>query len=82
MKAKLAKLQARIAAIRSDALHKLTSDLTRRFHTIGIEDLNVRGMVRNRHLARSIADMGFFELVVYLESHRREYAHFILTGEA
>jgi len=27
-------------------------------------------------------DMGFFELVVYLEEHRREYAHFILTGEA
>jgi len=35
--------------------------LTRRFHTIGIEDLNVKGMVKNRHLARSIADMGFFE---------------------
>lgn len=60
-KAKLAKLHARIAAIRSDSLHKLTTDLTRRFHTIGIEDLNVRGMVRNRHLARSITDMGFFE---------------------
>ena len=27
-------------------------------------------------------DMGFYELVVYLEEHRREYAHFILTGEA
>lgn len=26
-------------------------------------------------------DMGFFELVVYLDEHRREYAHFILTGE-
>ena len=60
-KAKLAKLHARIAAIRSDALHKLTTDLTRRFHTIGIEDLNVRGMAKNRHLARSIADMGFHE---------------------
>lgn len=60
-KAKLARLHARIANIRMDALHKLTSDLTRRFHTIGIEDLNVRGMVKNRHLARSIADMGFFE---------------------
>ena len=60
-KARLAKLHARIAAIRSDALHKLTTGLTRRFHTIGIEDLNVRGMVGNRHLARSIADMGFFE---------------------
>lgn len=56
-KAKLARLHARIAAIRSDALHKLTTDLTRRFHTIGVEDLNVRGMMANRHLARSIADM-------------------------
>ena len=60
-KAKLSRLHARIANSRNDALHKLTSDLTRRFHTIGIEDLNVRGMMKNRYLARSIADMGFFE---------------------
>ena len=66
-KAKLARLHARIAAIRSDALHKLTTDLTRRFHAIGIEDLNVRGMMANRHLARSIADMGFFEFRRQLE---------------
>jgi putative transposase len=66
-KAKLAKLHARIAAIRQDALHKLTTDLTRRFHTIAIEDLNVRGMMSNRHLARSIADMSFFEFRRQLE---------------
>lgn len=66
-KAKLARLHARIANVRSDALHKLTADLTRRFHTIGIEDLNVRGMMANRHLARSIADMGFFEFRRQLE---------------
>ena len=60
-KAKLARLHARIAAIRGDALHQLTTDLTRRFHTIGIEDLNVKGMMSNRHLARSVADMGFHE---------------------
>jgi putative transposase len=66
-KARVAKLHARIAAIRSDALHQLTTRLTRRFHTIGIEDLNVRGMVRNRPLARSIADMGFFEFRRQLE---------------
>ncbi|WP_300049563.1 RNA-guided endonuclease TnpB family protein [Malikia sp.] len=60
-KARLAKLHARITNIRSDALHQLTTDLTRRFHTIGIEDLNVRGMIKNRRLARSVADMGFFE---------------------
>lgn len=66
-KAKLARLHARIANIRQDALHKLTSDLTRRFHTIVIEDLNVRGMMANRHLARSIADMSFFEFRRQLE---------------
>lgn len=49
-------------------MHKqLTSDVTRRFHTVGIEDLNVRGMVRNRHLARSISDMSFFEFRRQLE---------------
>jgi putative transposase len=66
-KAKLSRLHARIANIRADALHKLTTDLTRRFHTIGIEDLNVRGMVKNRHLARSIMDMSFFEFRRQLE---------------
>jgi putative transposase len=66
-KAKLARLHARIVHIRQDALHKLTTDLTRRFHTIGIENLNVRGMVKNRHLASSIMDMGFFEFRRQLE---------------
>jgi len=60
-KAKLARLHARIANVRSDTLHKLTTDLTRRFHTIGIEDLHVRGMMANRHLARSLADQSFHE---------------------
>jgi len=64
---KLARLHARIANIRQDSLHQLTADLTRRFDVIGIEDLNVRGMVRNRHLARSIADMGFREFRRQLE---------------
>ena len=66
-KAKLAKLHARIANIRKDTLHQLTTDLTRRFHTIGIEDLNVSGMVKNRHLSRAISDMGFFEFRRQLE---------------
>ena len=60
-KVKLAKLHARIANIRKDTLHQLTTDLTRRFSLIGIENLNVSGMVKNRHLSRAISDRGFFE---------------------
>lgn len=66
-KQKLTKLHARIANIRKDSLHKLTTDLTRRFHTLSIEDLNVSGMVKNRHLSRAISDMGFFEFRRQLE---------------
>ena len=34
------------------------------------------------HMVQQLADkMGFYELVIYLEEHRNEYTHFILTGE-
>jgi putative transposase len=58
---KLARLHARIANIRRDTLHKVTTSLVRRFSSIGIEDLNIRGMLSNRKLARAIADVGAYE---------------------
>ena len=61
-KLKLARLHARIGELRREGLHQLSANLTRRFHTIGIEDLNVKGMMANHSLARAIADMGFYEL--------------------
>jgi putative transposase len=57
--ARLARLHARVAAVRADALHKATTALARQYETVVIEDLNVVGLVRNRHLARAIADQGF-----------------------
>jgi putative transposase len=59
-KTKLARLHRRIADIRADVLHKLTTKLTR-YKTVVIEDLNVAGMLANRHLSRAIADVGLFE---------------------
>jgi len=58
---KVARLHYRISCIRQDTLHKLTSHLSNNFAAIAIEDLNVKGMMSNHVLARSIADMGFYE---------------------
>jgi putative transposase len=55
----VARLMGHIADSRRDYLHKVTTDLVRRFDTLAIEDLNVRGMVRNHCLARAISDVGF-----------------------
>ena len=53
------------------ACTNLPPPLSRRFYTIGIEDLNVRGTLRNRTVARSIADMGFHEFRRQLEYKTR-----------
>ncbi|MFD7055685.1 IS607 family element RNA-guided endonuclease TnpB [Streptomyces mirabilis] len=52
----------RTANLRRDALHKLTTSLAREYGTIVVEDLNVSGMLRNRRLARVVADAGFGEI--------------------
>jgi putative transposase len=57
--ARLARIHARAANVRADALHKATSGLAGRYAVVVTEDLNVSGMVRNRTLARVIADQGF-----------------------
>src|SRR5262249_55445798 len=46
---------------RRDFLHRASTRLVRTADLIVIEDLNVRGMVRNRHLARAISDCGWGE---------------------
>lgn len=56
---RLARIHARVANVRRDALHKATSSIARRYETVVVEDLNVAGMIRNRRLARAIADQGF-----------------------
>lgn len=59
---RLSRLHARLANIRQDAAHKLTSFLTSRFQTVVIEDLNVSGMSKNHALAGAVLDCGFGEI--------------------
>jgi putative transposase len=60
--ARLGRVHARVANLRRDGLQKLTTRLTRKHDTVVVEDLNVAGILRNRRLARHIADAGFAEL--------------------
>lgn len=60
--ARLGRAHTRVANLRRDGLHKLTTQLATTHGTIMVEDLNVTGMLRNRRLARHIADAGFAEI--------------------
>ena len=49
---------------------------------LAIRDTGLTNMFDVGSVQRIANEMGFYELVVYLEENRKEYAHFILTGEA
>jgi len=58
-KLRLEKLHFRVARQREAILHQLSDYVTKTFDRIVIEDLNVKGMIKNRKLSRAIADVGF-----------------------
>ena len=58
---RVARAHSRVRDARRDFLHQTSTQLVRRFDRIAVEDLNVRGMIRNRRLAKSIGECGWGE---------------------
>ncbi|EIE9550196.1 transposase [Campylobacter coli] len=70
---KLRKIHTKIANMRNDFLHKLTSILANHYKYFCVESLNVQGMMKNHNLARSISDVSFFEfkrMLAYKSAYR------------
>lgn len=59
---RLARQHWKVAQIRRDWQHKTTTAIAKRYGVVGIEDLNVKGMMKLHSLARAISDVGFYEI--------------------
>lgn len=59
--AAITKLHARIANIRREAAHEMTTDIATTYGVIGVEDLNIKGMLQNGRLAKAISDSSMYE---------------------
>lgn len=63
----VAKLHERIKNQREDYLHKTTTDIIKRFDTVCLEDLNIKGMMQNSKLALAIGEVGWHKFKSMLE---------------
>lgn len=73
MKRHIARIYEKIANSRKDTLHKLSTDLVTRFDVICVEDLHLRGMVKNQNLARSLHDASIGTAIRMIEEKAERY---------
>ena len=66
-KIKVAKIHDKIASCRLDTLHKVSKELVKSYDLISIEDLNVKGMIKNHKLSKHIADASWGNFVTLLQ---------------
>ncbi|WAS04738.1 transposase [Gloeomargaritales cyanobacterium VI4D9] len=68
---RIAKLHCRIEDLRTDFLHKLSTKLTHKNQVVVLEDLNVRGMLKNRKLSKAISRQGWYLSAPCVEARLR-----------
>jgi len=66
-KLRVQKLHTKVSNQRRDYLHKISDEITNQYDIICVETLNVKGMIRNKYLSKSIADVAWSEFIRQLE---------------
>jgi len=78
---RLAKYHEYVENARNDFLHKLSKTIIDDNQVIVVEDLNVKGMVKNKYLSKSISDSGFGKFIKYLEYKANWYERELIIAD-
>ncbi len=72
-RSRIAKLHSRIVDMRTDFLHKLSTKVTIENQVVALEDLNVRGLLKNRKLSKAISRQGWYTFRTLCEGKGEKY---------
>ncbi|MDJ0634453.1 MAG: RNA-guided endonuclease TnpB family protein [Xenococcaceae cyanobacterium MO_188.B29] len=81
VKLKLAKAHRKVVDIRQNAIHHLTSYLAKNHSQIIMEDLNVQGLIKNRHLSKALSDAAFGTIRTQVEYKCERYDSTLIIAD-